>query len=758
MNQKLFLAFFLSFFCLITNAQKITSIEINGLNSISRGTVLNYLPIEAGDDIEAQTIINIKKSLEETRFFKEINLNFEKDILKISLIENPIITYFDIKGFKEDEVLNEEIVLKIKQNFSLDTGKIFLQSNLDKLINQLESLYRSKGFYETKISSSSTIDKSNRVSLKIDINEGNRAKIKKFTVTGNVFFDDEEILDKFEIGEPDNWLINWFTEKDYYSSQEFDSGLNKLSNEYLNNGFLDIKISKQVKYDKFNSSINIELFLSEGSQYLTKEIRFTDSDDRQSKKLRSLIDLKDNEYLDRKKLIIAVNKIARYFQDLGYTYAQIKSDIKKINSNELLVNIEIDKNLKTYIERIEISGNNRTQDDVIRRKLKLVEGQIYSKTDLDKSIQNIKRLGYFSDVTYELLQGINNKDKVTLAIRVTEQKTGEINIGLSHSNSTGAAITAGISQNNILGTGNTLNAALSNSDAVKETSFYFKDPHFNSSGHSVSYGLFDKSINAANLDASEYTIGESGLIFGYGIPLSDYSNIFAESRISSINLTCGASLQIYESTECNSNDKLDSKISLTYSSDSLNDFYFPTDGTKALISSSVTFPGLSDFKYFQIESSYKNYSRIFEDKTLKLGSRLNLASGYGGDSLPFFKRYYEGGASSIRGFDFNSLGSKYPNGKPKGGELSFVSTVAIGSSLDFMGLDNPNMKGSVFIDAGTISDKYNDLGFSNIRSSTGVQFSWLTPIGPLGFNFATPIIQKSNDSKKTFSFELGSKF
>jgi len=176
-----------------------------------------------------------------------------------------------------------------------------------------------------------------------------------------------------------------------------------------------------------------------------------------------------------------------------------------------------------------------------------------------------------------------------------------------------------------------------------------------------------------------------------------------------------------------------------------------------LLSSSISLP-FSDNKYFQIESIFKKYSPILTEKTFKFSTRLKFASGYGNDNLPFYKRYYEGGSSSVRGFDFNSLGAKYSDGKPKGGEVSLVSSIGVASNLDFIGIDNPNMRGILFTDAGTVSEKISDFSISDIRSSVGVQFSWLTPIGPLGFNFATPIIKKSNDSTRTFSFELGSKF
>jgi len=214
----------------------------------------------------------------------------------------------------------------------------------------------------------------------------------------------------------------------------------------------------------------------------------------------------------------------------------------------------------------------------------------------------------------------------------------------------------------------------------------------------------------------------------------------------------------YELSQCNSKDSLDISYSIGYVANSTNDYYFPTSGSITSLKGTLALP-LGDFKYYQIEASHKNYTPIFNNKTLKFSSRLNYGSGYGDKDLPFFKRYYEGGNSSVRGFDFNSLGAKYAStDKPKGGELSLVSSLGIASGLQFLGLANENMRISAFMDAGTISEKSSDFSLNSIRVSSGVEFSWLTPIGPLGLNYAVPLVKESTDKTSSFNFVLGSTF
>jgi len=762
MKIRKFVILLLLFSFKFSIAANIDSIEIDGLNTISRGTVLSYLPVEVGDEFNNDEIPKLREALLQTNFFSEVAIQFSDSKLKVAIKENPTIKYFEFKNYKDGEVLNEEIIENIKDNYSFNNGKIFINSNLQKITNQLVNLYQSNGYFETKIEIKSNLDEQNRVGIELIFDEGERATINSFRISGNVFFNQDDLLDIFNIGEADFFLINFFTEKDNFIKSEYESGIKKMQSKYFDSGFLDFQIVKnEIKYLKDDHKIDLIIDISEGYQYKLNNLNFISKDlsSELESKLRSFFKIEKGDFFDRSSIIESTKKISSYFENKGYAYTSVDSSIAKSDLKEYLdVSIKIDEGVKAYINRIIISGNNRTQDDVIRRKMQLIEGAVYSKKELDDSIKNIKRLGYFSNVTYDLKKLKNSNDKVDLLIDVEETKTGEISIGLSHANATGAAINAGISQNNILGTGNTLNANFTNSDAIEETSFYFKNPFINSYGHSASFGLFSKKIDAQNLDASTYSISESGTILGYGVPIDSETNFFAESRISSIDLTCGYDLKnLYEVSQCASGKDLDAKISLIYKSDSLNDFYFPTDGSQNTIATTLTFPGISDFQYLKFESNYKNYTPVFSTQTLKFSTRLNFAKGIG-EELPFFKRYFEGGSSSVRGFDFNSLGAKYANDKPKGGEVSLVSSVALGSPLDFIGIENSNMRGAIFADAGLISEKAQDFDLNEMRSSLGLQFTWLTPIGPLGFNFAAPLIKKEGDKTETFSFDLGAKF
>jgi len=754
-----------SFFLLASfflQANQISKITFEGLNTISRGTVLSYLPLEVGDDVNEKSINDSIDSLKKTNFFSDIKISFDKDVLLVTLIENPTIKYIDFKGYKEDEVLNANLIEKIIANNSLKSGEIFVAENLEKLLKELKIFYNTNAYYEVLLSLNSKKDSKNRIGIEINIDEGERALIGSFKINGIKNFDSDDIYDLFDIGEPDFFLVNFFSERDIFSTRLFEAGIESMTNFYNSEGFLDANIAnKKVSFNPETKKIDIEIDINEGKRYLYNDILFNgDLANVTVDKLKSFISLEKGDVFKRKKIIDSIQQITKLYQNMGFAYAKVNSRAIPSSSNNFLdLEISIIPDSKVYVNRIDISGNFNTQDDVIRRKLNILEGQIYSKELIEESVNRVKRLGYFSSVDYQMNRHKYSPDMVDIKLEVIETKTGEMSIGLSHSNATGAALNAGISQKNILGTGNTLNANFTNSDALEEISFYFKNPYFGKDGQSISYGFFDKTLDAANIDTSSYMLDEKGFNLGYGLPLSKNSSIDSDMRFSSINLKCGSDLAtLYESDQCNTyKSSNDLTVSLMYSTNSLNDYFFATEGQKNSIKSTLSLP-VADYKYYRLELSHKSYYPALNNKTIKFSSRVNLGSGYGGQDLPFYKRYFEGGASSIRGFDFNSLGAKYSDGSPKGGEFSFLSSLALSSSLDFLGLDNENMRIGPFVDLGTISEKVSTLEFNDFRSSAGIQFSWLTPIGPIGFHYAQPVVKKSGDSIETFSFELGANF
>jgi outer membrane protein insertion porin family len=737
----------------------IKSIEILGLNTISRGTVLSYLPVEVGDDYSKKTSTQIIRALYKTHFFKDIEVSQSDQVLKIKLQENPHIKYVELLNYS-DKVIEEEPIKQLLKSMDLSQGKIFNKRQLDKLISQIEGSYISQGYYGIKITKTIEIDDQNRVGIELDFDEGEVARISSMKISGSEVRDEDDLLDLFEIGEADFFILNFFTEKDHYSKVALDAGVEAMKSLYINSGYLDFKVNKiktDLSEDKKNISIDIQV--NEGSKYMVGDIQFSGDLLNQSiDDLNNLLTINKGDIFMRKKVVESIQAVTDLFADQGYAFAEVDPVTKENTKTHIIdLDINVSLNKKIYINRITIVGNTRTQDEVIRREIGIAEGGLYSNTELDESIKKIKRLGFFSDVQMEVTKLKEFDDKINLHFSVKETKTGTFSVGLSHSNSSGAAFNMGIQENNFLGTGNTLNASISNSSAVKEMSFYFSDPYFTDDKHSISYGVFSKIIDGASLDVSSYKIDENGFSFGYGIPLTESTRIGLDIRTSNRTITCGAIFaSTYEVSQCANGDKTEVKTNLNWSNNTLDNFNYPTEGQKNSLSLDLTLP-IADFRYYKLDATHRSYRPIGNDLTWKIKGSLGLAQGYGGKDLPFFKRYYGGGSSSVRGFDFNSLGATYSDGKAKGGELSLLASTSIISPMKFIN-DSKNMRMSAFIDTGSVEEKASNISFDQIRMSTGVAFSWLTPIGPLGIYASKPLIKKSADKTRTIEFTLGTNF
>lgn len=747
--------------CSMTLAAPIKSIEILGLDVISRGSVLSYLPVETGDDYNNQVSDQIIRALYETNFFKDIEVSQEAQILKIKLIENPHIKYIDVINYS-NKVIEEDSLNQILTSKGLSQGKIFNKRQLDKLITQLKATYISKGYHGIDITKTIEIDRQNRVGIELDINEGKVAKISSMKITGNRIFDESKLLNLFEIGQADFFIINYFTEKDHYSKVALDAGIESMKSFYINAGYLDFKVN-EVKTDlsKDKQSININIQISEGAEYKIGTTQFTgDLLNHSIEEFRKLLSFKKGDVFERKKITQSLQAIRDVFANQGYAFSDVEvATLENTNTHTIDLKIDITPNKKVYINRITIVGNTRTQDEVIRREIDIHEGGLYSNTELNESIEKIKRLGFFSDVNMQVSKFEGFEDKINLHFTVEETQTGTFSIGVSHSSSTGASLNLGVQERNFLGTGNTLNLSLSNSKAARDIGFYFSDPYFTQDGHSISYGVFSKKLDASELELDAYTIDENGFSLGYGIPITKDTRIGADLRASKRDIDCGTTFSDndHESEQCASEDETELKLGLNWSNNTLNDFNFPTKGQKNGLNFGLALP-VADFRYYKIDASHKSYYPLKNDLTLALKGNIGFAQGYNGKELPFFKRYYAGGSSSVRGFDFNSLGEKYKgSGKAKGGELSFLTSASIISPIKFMD-DSKNMRISAFVDLGSISEKSSGFDLDELRLSTGVAFSWLTPIGPLGFYAAQPLIKKSGDETKTLDFTLGTSF
>ena len=757
------------FFATQSISSPVEKINFIGLNNTSEESLLKVISFQPGQEFNDYVSNLMIESLFKTRLFEDISISQSQNNLYIKVKENPVIKYFDfdfdsgsgfsswLKGEKilfTSEILDEELV-----NNSLSTGNPYTQRRLDEFILFLQSKYSESGYYNPIITSSISIDSQNRAGITLTISQGERAKIDTFKISGAEKISEESLLKLFKIGEADMMIVNYFTNKDLFTETEFSQGIDSLNNFYFDQGYMDFKIlNVDSSLDDKKEKISIDIQVSEGIQYKLGKISFDGGSEIFSKdELFQSISLNEGDIFNRNLIINDIQILTDMFADKGFAYVDINPVTTDL-IDSINIDFKITLNKKVYINRILISGNTRTQDEVIRREIGIAEGGLYSRSVLRDSLLKLRRLGYFSDVQISTEEVIGMPDKINIAFEVEETQTGSVSFSMSHSNNYGISFGAGVEEKNIFGSGNTLNANFKISESFNELSFYFMNPNFNDENHSISIGAFKREINDDDVVKNSYEINSQGLSFGYGVPLSDSTRVNTSLEYSNNEIKCSSLFagSDYESSQCASNKNDELKANINWSKNTLNNYLYPTDGTKNSVNIGVSLPP-SDYKYYNISGSHLSYRPITEITSLKLTGDLNIASGYSNDSLPFYKRYFGGGSGSIRGFGNKTLGPQYPNGSAKGGEVSILGSVNLITPAFFFD-NNENMRMSAFIDAGNIFDKTSNIDFGDIRMSAGFGFAYLSPIGPIGAFISSPILKKDGDVIEEFGFSLGTGF
>jgi outer membrane protein insertion porin family len=767
LNQLLTL--FLLFFTTNAYSNAINEINFIGLNNTSEKTLLNELLFKVGDEYSDSVSNAIVQELFKTGLFSDISISNINGNLNILVEENPVIKYIEfkqdidkgisawfnqVKPYLDDEKLNE---LMLSEGFS--AGDIYTKRKLENFVSTIESKYLQTGFFNINIESKVNLDSQNRAGLELSISQGKRAKIESFSIIGSSQISEAELLKLFAIGEADMLLVNYFTNKDLFTDSEFRSGIETMTNKYYDSGYLDFKIlNVETNLDDTKEKISITIEISEGIQYLLGKISYEGEMVGLSlDELNLKINLTQGDIFNRNLVIQSIQDITDLFADKGYAFVEIEP-ITSETLNVVDINFVISQNKKVYINRISITGNTRTQDDVIRREIGISEGGLYSRSILRDSLLKLRRLGYFSDVQISTSPVSGMPDKIDIGFSVEETQTGAISFSMSHSNSYGISFGAGIEEKNIFGSGNTLNAKIKISESFNKVSLYFMNPNFNDEGHSISLGAFRSKIDDDDVAINSYEINSAGVSFGYGVPLTNNTKVFTDLVYSKNEIKCSSlfSGADYESSQCATSENDEFKSTLSWSENTLNNYLYPTEGINNSLVGGISLP-FGDYQYFDLSANHTSYAPITDTTTLKLSGNFNLAKGYSGKELPFYKRYFGGGSGSVRGFGNKTLGPLYPNGKAKGGEISILGSANLITPAFFFD-NNEKMRMSAFIDAGNIFEKSSNIDLGDIRMSTGFGFAYLSPIGSIGAFISTPILKKDGDTIEDFGFSLGTGF
>lgn len=724
------------------------------MQRISIGTVFNYLPIEPGDTVDKNKIQNAIRILFKTGFFKDIHIEREGNVLVVFVAERPAINNINVEGY--DAIPKEQFEDAFKQ-IGLVKGRVYNRSILDGLEKELQRQYYSLGKYNIKIEVEQTQLERNRIDVTVKISEGESAEIYAVNIIGNKKYSDEELIKLFSLAE-----TSFFGSRSNYQKQQLAADLEKLKSFYLDSGYLNFAIdSTQVSLGPEKESVYVTINIKEGERYTVREIKLAGDLILPKKDLANLITIKEGDVFSRRKVTDSTKSLSDLLAEDGYAFANVNMipDVDK-DSRTLALTFFVDPGRRTYVRRVNISGNLKTQDKVIRRELRQLEGAWLSTKHVARSKTRLDRLGYFADVNVETVRVPGAADQVNLDYTVAEKPTGSLQVGVGYSDSQGAVLNLAVTQDNFLGTGQRVGVNLDNSSVTKQYSFNFTNPYYTEDGVSRTIGVSYRQVDAAEADISNYSTDSFGASLSYGVPLSEYTNYRWGLKYDTTEITTGANAASNIEKFVEDNGKINDTLQLfgSFAYDSRNRRIFATEGNLTSLSGEIAVPG-SDLEYYKVDFRHISYFPFGDAVTL--AANLNLGYGAAFDNIsnyPPYKNYFTGGSSSIRGYDANSVGPKDSvTNDPLGG------TVKVVGNLDLI-LPNPfsdtsgSTRVSLFLDAGSVFKDASSIDSDEFRYTAGLAFIWITPVGAMRFNFSNALNEKVGDSTRSFQFSLGSPF
>jgi outer membrane protein insertion porin family len=737
----------------------IEDIRVEGLERITPGTVFNYLPMKVGDTFDDSRSSEAVRALFKTGFFDDVRLERDGSILVFILDERPAIGSITMTG--NEDVETEGLLENLKQ-FGFAEGRVFVQSQLDQVEQELQRQYYSFGKYAIKINSTVTELDNNRVGVLIEVSEGLAAKIKKINIVGNTVFKEKKLLKQFKLSTPT--LFSFYTKNDQYSKQKLSGDLEALRSYYLDNGYLNFNIdSTQVSITPNKKDIYITINISEGEQYTVSEVKLAGDLILPEENLFQLISVVKGELFSRRKVTDSSKQLTERLGEEGYSFANVNS-IPEINKDDKTVSITffVDPSKRVYVRRINFSGNSKTRDEVLRQEMRQQEGAWISTTQVERGKQRLQRTGYFKDVNVDTPAVAGTTDQVDVNYTVEEAPGGKIGAGLGFSQGQGLILNASISQDNFLGSGKRVQFAFNNSDVNTNYGLGYTNPYFTVDGISSGFNAFYRVTNAQDANLALFETKEYGGAFSLGIPVAENNSLLTslEYTNTEIDLEPGSSTQIRDFITQNGDTYDILKLTAGFAYDTRNKRVLPDKGTYHRINTEVSMPSFGDaIEFYKIDYETKWFKNIYEDYILTLGADIGYGDSYGDTSeLPFFENFYAGGPRTVRGYEENTLGPRDSTNRPLGGDTKIIGNAEIILPVPFLSDFKKSVRVTGFIDAGNVYGPDEDLELGDLRYSTGVSAIWVSPFGAVSASMALPFNDKSTDEIQNFQFTFGTSF
>ncbi len=735
----------------------VKGIRFHGLEHIDPDTVASHLNVRPGDTMDARLAAQAVRELFKSGLFDDVELREAGGILHVYLQERPVIAEVAIEG--NEDIPTEQLEEALK-GVGLATGRVFNRSLLARIQRELEQQYYALGKYSVKVETRVQPRPGGSVRVEIHIEEGEEVLIRSIEIVGNEAFDDATLLRVFQLkpyrGEGPRGASK-------YARPKLAGDLERLRAFYLDRGFINFSIDATpitITPDKRDVFITIDV--TEGERYHLGQVRLAGELVVPQAELYRIIDLQEGEVFSRKRVTAATQAITDRLGEEGYAFANVAVDPKVDESRRVVdLTLVVQPGRRVYARRITFSGNTRTQDEVLRRELRQLEGGWVSSKRINRSRERLERTGFFDMVQVNTRPVPDHPDQMDIEFKVSERAAGSVNASIGYGGQgQGMILAASINHANLFGTGKRVSAEINNSSLNRIYSLSYTDPYHTLDGISRGFRLFSRQTTAGVAYIADYTTDTYGAFVNYGFPLSEYNTARIEFGYDHTLVKTSASTpQAYR-------DYLDRygeafgaiKTTGSWIFDTRNRTIFPDRGSLVRLSTEVALPG-ANLTFYKASYRHSLYVPLRPKWTLHFQGDFAYGAGYGKTKeLPFFEHYYGGGVLSVRGFRVNSLGPKDPvTRRALGGNRRLTGT----AELIFpspLAQDDSNFRMSAFVDAGNVYGVGERLDLGELRASYGVSAIWLTPVGAFRFSWAWPLIKKPGDDTRVFQFTLGAPF
>ena len=734
---------------------KLKDIRVEGLQRIESGTVFASLPFRVGDMYNDESGAAAIRALFALGLFKDVRLDAQGDVLVVIVEERPSISEVEWVGLKE---FDKDVLLKALKEVGISEGRPFDKALADKAEQELKRQYITRSLYGAEVVTTVTPVDRNRVKLTFTVSEGGPSKIKEIRITGNQSFSEGTLKDQFNL-DVGGWL-SWYTKSDRYSRTKLNADLEALRSYYLSRGFLEFRIdSTQVAISPDKQDISIAINVTEGERFVVSGVKLEGNYLGKEDEFKALVKIGLGQPYNAETVAETNKAFTDYFGKFGFAFARVdaRPEIDRLTNRVTFVLIA-EPSRRAYVRRINVAGNNRTRDEVVRREFRQLESAWYDGDKIKLSRDRVDRLGFFTEVNIDTQEVPATTDQVDLTINVVEKPTGSVSLGAGFSSTEKVALSFGIRQENAFGSGNYLATEVNTSRYNRTIVISTTDPYFTPEGVSRTIDVFHRTTRPYLGDLNAYSLVSSGAGMRFGVPFSEIDTVYFGANLEQTSIRPGNNLpnayvEYMQQFGSTSNSL---PFTIGWARDGRDSALVPTRGILQRFNSDLSASG--DARYVRTNYQIQQYTPLTKKYTLALNADLGWGQGLSDRPYPLFKNYFVGGLGSVRGFQQSSLGpSDSTNSLYLGGPKKIVLNAELMAPFPGAGNDR-TLRLFAFTDVGRAFGENEKINLGELRSSIGVGLSWISPMGPLRFSYALPMKRQVADKIQRLQFQIGTSF